>query len=50
MSLPCCCISVITDTCDPNNLSKLSIDEIIAIARQAESKLNVLYKELVEQL
>jgi purine-nucleoside phosphorylase len=50
MSLPCCCISVITDTCDPDNLSKLSIDEIIAIARQAESKLNVLYKELVEQL
>jgi len=50
MSVPCCCISVITDTCDPENLSKLSIDEIIAIARQAESKLSVLYKELIASL
>jgi purine-nucleoside phosphorylase len=50
MTLPCCCISVITDTCDPDNLSKLSLEEIIATARQAESKLNVLYKELVAQL
>ena len=50
MSLPCCCISVITDTCDPDNLSKLSVEEIIATARQAESKLNVLYKELVALL
>ena len=50
MSLPCCCVSVITDTCDPNNLSKVSLEEIIATARQAESKLNVLYKELVAQL
>ena len=50
MSLPCCCISVITDTCDPNNLSRLSVEEIIATARQAESKLNVLYKELIERL
>ncbi len=50
MSLPCCCVSVITDTCDPDNLTKLSVEEIIATARQAESKLNVLYKELVAQL
>ena len=50
MSLPCCCISVITDTCDPDNLSRLSVEEIIATARQAESKLNVLYKELIESL
>jgi len=50
MSLPCCCISVITDTCDPDNLSRLSVEEIIATARQAESKLNVLYKELIERI
>jgi purine-nucleoside phosphorylase len=50
MSLPCCCVSVITDTCDPSNLSKLSVEEIIATARQAESKLNILYKELIAQL
>jgi len=50
MSLPCCCVSVITDTCDPNNLSKLSVEEIIATARQAETKLNVLYKALIESL
>jgi purine-nucleoside phosphorylase len=50
MSLPCCCISVITDTCDPDNLGKLSVEEIIATARQAESKLNVLYKELIARL
>ena len=50
MALPCCCISVITDTCDPDNLSRLSVEEIIATARQAESKLNVLYKELIERI
>jgi purine-nucleoside phosphorylase len=50
MSLPCCCVSVITDTCDPDHLSKLSVEEIIATARQAESKLNVLYKELIARL
>jgi purine-nucleoside phosphorylase len=50
MSLPCCCVSVITDTCDPDNLTKLSVEEIIATAREAESKLNVLYKDLVAQL
>jgi purine-nucleoside phosphorylase len=50
MSLPCCCVSVITDICDPDNLEQLSVEEIIATARQAESKLNVMYKELIAQL
>jgi purine-nucleoside phosphorylase len=50
MSLPCCCISVITDICDPNNLKRLSVEEIIAIARNSEGKLSDLYKELIASL
>jgi purine-nucleoside phosphorylase len=50
MSLPCCCISVITDICDPDNLKPLSVEEIIAIARKSESKLSDIYKELIRTL
>jgi purine-nucleoside phosphorylase len=50
MSLPCCCISVITDECDPDNLKPVSIEEIIAIARKSETVLTELYTELIGQL
>ncbi len=50
MSLPCCCISIITDVCDPDNLSKISIDEIIATAKEAEGKLSVIYRDLIASL
>ncbi|MGK7389296.1 MAG: purine-nucleoside phosphorylase [Candidatus Cyclobacteriaceae bacterium M2_1C_046] len=50
MSLPCCGISVFTDTGDPDNLKPVDIDEIIAIAGKAEGKLTELFTTLIERL
>ncbi len=50
MSLPCCCISVLTDNCDPNNLQPVTVEEIIAVARKAEVHLSDLYIELIKRL
>jgi purine-nucleoside phosphorylase len=50
MNLPCCCISVLTDECDPNRLSAVSFEEIIAIAKSVESQLTALYTDLIAQL
>ncbi len=50
MGLPCCAISVLTDDCDPDNLQPVNIEEIIAIAGKAESKLTELYVSLIERL
>jgi len=43
-------VSVLTDECDPDNLQPVNIDEIIAIAGQAEPKMITLFKELIKQL
>lgn len=50
MSLPCCCLSVITDLCDPDNLKSITVEEIIAIALKSEVVLSELYIELIKQL
>ena len=50
MSLPCCAISVLTDDCDPDNLHPVNIEEIIAIAGEAEMLLTDLYVELIKRL
>jgi len=50
MNLPCCAISVLTDECDPDNLSPVNISEIIEIADRAEKKLTKLFAELVKKL
>ena len=50
MSLPCCAISVLTDDCDPDNLSVANIHDIIEIAGRAESPLTTLYVELISRL
>jgi purine-nucleoside phosphorylase len=50
MGLPCCCISVLTDECDPKKLSPVSIEEIIQTAKQAEPALTLLYQSLIERL
>jgi len=50
MSMPCCCISVITDVCDPANLQPMTVEEIIAVAQKAEIKLSDLYIELLRSL
>lgn len=48
MGLPVSAISVITDDCDPENLKPIDIEEIIAIAKEAEKDLIVLIKELAK--
>jgi len=48
MSLPVSAISVLTDECDPDNLKPVNIEEIIAIAKEAEKDLVVLLKELMK--
>lgn len=42
IGLPCVAISVITDECDPDNLHPVNIEDIIAIANQADGKLSQL--------
>lgn len=43
-------VSVLTDECDPDNLKPVNIEEIIAIAGQAEPKMITLFKKLIQQL
>ena len=50
MNIPVCCISVLTDECDPDNLKPVKIEEILSIARTAEVKLAELYETLIERL
>jgi purine-nucleoside phosphorylase len=50
VGLPCCAISVLTDTCDPDNLKAVSIQEIIAVAGKAEVPLTRLFVQLISVL
>ena len=50
MSLPCCCISVLTDECDPDHLMPVNIEEIIATAKNSEIFLTELYVELINRM
>lgn len=50
INLPCVAISVLTDECDPLNLHQVDIKDIIAIAKKAEPKLILLFKEFIKQL
>ncbi|MBE9491955.1 MAG: purine-nucleoside phosphorylase [Bacteroidetes bacterium] len=50
MDLPCIAISVVTDECDPDNLKKVDIEDIIKVAGRAELKLTVLFSELIKEL
>ena len=47
MGLPCCAVSVLTDDCDPDNLKPAKLEDILAVAGQAEKKLTSLYSELI---
>lgn len=49
-SLPCAAVSVLTDECDPDNLQKVSLEEIIEVASKAEVKLINLFKNVVARL
>lgn len=50
MDMPCCCVSVLTDDCDPDNLQKVDIQDIIETAGKAEEKMIVLFKKLIAEL
>jgi purine-nucleoside phosphorylase len=50
MRLPCCCISVLTDECNPETLKPVEFNEILATAQQAEGKLTQLYMELIQRI
>jgi purine-nucleoside phosphorylase len=48
MELPCAVVSVVTDECDPDNLKPVSIQEMIAAATTAETKLVKLFETVIE--
>lgn len=50
MSLPCAAISVITDECDPDHLQPVNIQEIIAVAGEADKKLSSLISATIQSL
>lgn len=50
MEMPCCCVSVLTDECDPDNLKPVDINDIIATAEKAEEKMILLFKNLIAKL
>ena len=50
MQLPCAAISVITDECDPDNLHPVNIEEIIAIAGEADIKLSAVLVETIKSM
>lgn len=43
-------ISVLTDECDPDNLEKVNIEDIIAMANKAQPNLITLFKKLIATL
>lgn len=50
IELPCACVSVITDECDPDNLKPVDISEIIAVAGKADKKLSELFYAVIKNL
>jgi purine-nucleoside phosphorylase len=50
LELRCAAISVLTDVCDPDNLSKIEIAEIIAVAATADDKLTKIFTSLLSKL
>ena len=50
LNLPVSAISVLTDECDPDHLQPVNVEEIIAIANQAEPKLVKLFSHLIADL
>lgn len=50
MNLPCAVVSVLTDECDPDNLTPVTLEEIIEVAEKAEPKLTDLFSKVIKQL
>jgi len=50
MNLPCAVVAILTDECDPDNLSPVSIEEIIAVAKKTEPLLTDLFTKTINAL
>jgi purine-nucleoside phosphorylase len=50
LSIPCCCVSVITDICNPDDLKPVSLEEIVSVAKRSEVTLTTLYSELISKI
>ena len=50
LNLKVAAVSVLTDECDPDNLLPVDIEDIIAVANQAEPKMIILFKELIKSI
>lgn len=50
MGLRTCAISVVTDECDPDNLKPVSLEEVIAVANEAEPRLTYILARLIREL
>ena len=50
MELHCAAISVLTDNCDPDNLAKVDISEIIEVASNADKQLTQLFKKVIARI
>lgn len=50
IGLPCAAVSVITDECDPENLKRVDIAEIIETAGQADIVLSNLFTEVIKTI
>jgi purine-nucleoside phosphorylase len=49
MGLKTCAISVVTDECDPDNLSPINVEEIIATAKATEPTLTAILRRLIAE-
>jgi len=47
LDLPVMAISVLTDECDPDHLEPINVEEILAIAKEAEPRIITLFRELI---
>lgn len=47
LNMACLAVSVLTDTCDPDHLEPVTLDEIIAVAGQADKTLSDLFTKLI---
>jgi purine-nucleoside phosphorylase len=50
LRLPVVAVSVLTDECDPDNLESVDINEIIAVANEAEPNMICLFKALLRDI
>lgn len=50
MDLTCCAISVLTNDCDPDNLHRVELQQIVDTAATSEKNLVKLFTGLIEQL